>query len=391
MANIQGFMALLPLVQKEFAITRAEAGLYTSAYFLGAIILSVLSGHMVDRLGNKTTLIIGLVIIGTMMMLQSRAMFFILLLFLAFFTGIGYSIVTPAVNTSVFEIASTSKRGIFMGIAHSGGGVGGFLGAVILPYLGNIYDWRKAILYSGIFALIVSLIIFKSYQKNSPFFKKNRKNISNTSSLKKGLIIILKNNYILYYCAYGFVLGISAFSIVGHFNIFLTQDLNYSTSFAGLSMGIVHIGGIIGLPVWGYITDKFLQSDRRKGLLIIGTMISIMALYFGLLVSQIRISVYLLFFSCLLLGFCVMGIFATYYTAIGELESVQRGVIMGISLVFTRIGAIIAPPIFGYVADLHGKYLYSWVYLGIIVLFFSMLFFYFSGKCINKKTINNQN
>ena len=170
MANIQGFMALLPLVQKEFAITRAEAGLYTSAYFLGAIILSVLSGHMVDRLGNKTTLIIGLVIIGTMMMLQSRAMFFILLLFLAFFTGIGYSIVTPAVNTSVFEIASTSKRGIFMGIAHSGGGVGGFLGAVILPYLGNIYDWRKAILYSGIFALIVSLIIFKSYQKNSPFF-----------------------------------------------------------------------------------------------------------------------------------------------------------------------------------------------------------------------------
>ena len=382
-ANIQGFMALLPMVQEEFLISRAQVGLYSSFYFMSAALISVFSGRIVDRLGTKRGLVLGVTVVGIMIFLHSLSPFFGFLLILAFFTGIAYSIITPAVNRGVLEVSEPSKRGFSMGIVHGGGGFGGFIGAAILPFLGEIVGWRTALLFGSIFAVMIALFISWLYRPG--FAQNENKNDSSpegrSTSLKEDLLLFLRNRYLLCICMMGIAFGMSISSITGHFPLYLSQDLGYSVTFAGLGLGIFHIGGIAGQPFWGLINENVFHGDRRKGLFTLGVLIAGLILFFGLVVSRFPFPPYAILLFSFLLGFCAMGVIAIYFTAIVELVSNKHiGMITGIALIFPRTSTMLTPPLFGLIADLRGAYSSSWIILGTIVLFFTVAFLYFSGK-----------
>ncbi len=381
-ANIQGFKALLPMVQDEFMISRAQVGLYSSFYFLSAVFVAVFSGRIADYLGTKRGLVLGVGLVGFLIMLHSFSPLFSIILILAFLTGTAFSMITPSVNKGVIELSEPSKRSLSMGIVHGGGGLGGFLGAVMLPYLGEVYGWRTAILIGSIFALMITFFIVKFYQ---PPTKKEdteeQQPHKKTSSLKSDLLMFLKNKYLLSVFSMGMVFGMSISSVTGHFALYLTMDLNTTATFAGLGLGVFHVGGIVGQPFWGYINERVFHGDRRIGLFLLGILISGLAFFFGLVVSRFYFPPYAILFFSFIFGFCTMGVIAIYFTTISELVSREYvGVVTGLALIFPRASTVITPPIFGLIADLSDAYANSWIILGLVVLIFSAGFLYFSGK-----------
>ena len=388
-ANIQGFVTLLPMVQEEFHISRALVGLYSSFYFLSAMLIAVFSGRIVDRMGTKKGLILGVAVVGIMMLLHSLSPFFWILLILAFFSGIAFSIITPAVNRGVIEVSEPSKRSFSMGIVYSGGGLGGVLGAVMLPVLGEMFGWRTALTFSSFFAIIVVLFIYRFYgQGLSKDQKKNDSIVEGSASLKEDLLFFLRNPYLLCVCLMGIVFGMSISSVAGHYPLYLTLDLGYSVRFAGLGLGIFHMGGIAGQPFWGLINEHVFKGDRRKGLFLLGMLIAGLTLFFGLVVSRLSFPSYAILVFSFLLGFCIMGVIAIYFTAVGELVAKERiGMVTGFALIFTRVSTMLSAPLFGLIADLTGTYSSSWIILGSIVFFFTIAFFYFSGKYARFATV----
>lgn len=383
-ANIQGFVALLPLVQEEFLISRAQVGLYTSFYFLSAVLIAVFSGRITDYLGTKKGLILSVGVIGLMMGLHSVAPLYGILLVLAFFTGIAFSIVTPSVNRGVVELSDPSKRSFYMGIVHGGGGIGGILGAVTLPYFGEMIGWRTALLMSSVFAVAVALFIFRYYHPlDSSEIEEKSSPEGELKTFKEDLSYLLGNRYLLSIFSMGIVFGISISSITGHYPLFLTQDLNFSAAFAGLGLGTFHVGGILGQPFWGLINEKVFQGDRRKGLALLGILIFVLTMFFALIVSRFALPSYTILILSFLLGFCILGTIAIYFTAVSELVTAKHvGMVTGLALVFPRTSTVIAPPLFGLVADIRGNYYGSWFILGAIVLVLTISFIYFSGKYI---------
>ena len=381
-ANIQGFLTLLPMVQEEFHVSRAQVGLYSSFYFLSAMLISIYSGRIVDRLGTKKGLILGVTVVGTMMLLHSFSPLYSILLVLAFFTGIAYSIITPAVNRGVLEVSEPSKRGFSMGIVYGGAGLGGFLGAVLLPFFGEMLGWRTALIFSSIFAVLIALVIYQFYQQEFAHAETEKGSTEESStSLKEELLLFLRNRYLVSICMMGIVFGMSISSVVGHFPLYLTLDLGYSVSLAGLGLGLFHVGGILGQPFWGLISETVLKGDRRKALFLLGILIAALIMFFGLVVSRFSFPPTAVLTFSFLLGFCIMGVIAIYFTAVGELVAKERiGVVTGISLIFPRSGTMIAPPLFGLIADLRGAYASSWIILGTFVFLFTIAFYYFSNK-----------
>ncbi len=381
-ANIQGFKALLPMVQDEFMISRAQVGFYSSFYFLSAVFIAIFSGKIADYLGTKRGLVLGVFLVAVLIMLHSFSPLFGIILVLAFLTGTAFSIITPAVNKGVIELSDPSRRSFSMGIVHGGGGLGGVIGAVMLPYLGEMLGWRTALFIGSLFALAIAAFIIKFYRPpsqktgvgNHPPEKK-------TSSLKEDLLILLKNKYLLTVFSMGMVFGMSISSVTGHFTVYLTRDLNVTATFAGLGLGIFHVGGIIGQPFWGYINEKVFHGDRRIGLFLLGILISSLALFFGLVVSRFYFPPNAVLFFSLLFGFCTMGVIAIYFTAISELVPLEYiGVATGLALIFPRVSTVITPPLFGLIADYSEAYANSWIALGGVVFVFSIAFLYFSGK-----------
>ncbi len=388
-ANIQGFKAMLPLVQDEFLVSRTMVGLYTSFYFLSTVVIAIFSGKIADYLGTKRGLVLGVGVVSIMIILHSFAPFFGMILFLAFFTGIAFSIITPSVNKGVIDLAEPSKRSFSMGIVHGGGGLGGFLGAFMLPFIGEMVGWRIALLFGGVFAVIVTLFILRFYQPPASSTNSETPTNERSSTLKEDLLALIKNRYLLSVFAMGVIFGMSISSVTGHYSLFLTRDLGTTATFAGLGLGIFHIGGVIGQPLWGLINERVFHGNRRKGLILLGLLISSLALFFGLVVSRYPFSNPVLLLFSFLFGFCIMGVIAIYFTSVSELVPKSYiGVATGLALLFPRTSTIFTPPLFGLVADITGVYAYSWIILGVLVLSFTICFIYCSNKFSGDITSN---
>ncbi len=384
-ANIQGFKAMLPLVQEEFLISRTQVGLYSSFYFSSAVGIAIFSGRIADYLGTKRGLVLGVGALAVLLMSHSLAPVFKLILIMAFFTGTAFSLVTPSINKGVLEYSESTKRSFSMGIVHGGGAFGGFLGAIILPYLGEMLGWRTAILIGGIFALVIAIFIFKFFHPprnyKLPEHQLAEESEAEKTSLKDDLLVLLRNRYLVSIFPMGIIFGMTLSTVAGHFSLYMAQDLGTSITFAGVGLGLFHIGGMIGQPFWGLMNERLFYGNRRNGLFLLGILVSALALFFGFGISNFYFSPYLVLFFVFLFGFCTLGIIAIYFTTVSELVPGNlTGVVNGLALIFPRTSQVFAPPLFGMIADFYDSYAPSWVLLGVLSLILTMIFAYFSGK-----------
>lgn len=380
--NMQGFLALMPFVREEFALSSSKAGLYSSFYFLLATIVAVFSGRIVDKIGSKTGLVVGTTSIGILMFFHSRAPNFTLILFLAFLTGLFFSIITPSLNKAVMQRTAPKNRATSMGVMQMGGGIGGFTGATFLPFLGEKFGWRNAVLFSALIALMVGIFIFI-------FFKEqNKKDAAEDSSkkaqpnFKDSMLKLFQNKNLLLVCLFGLVLGFNSSAVPAHYTLYLTQDIDMSRTAAGFAFGLLQIGGIIGRPLWGFLNDKLLNGSRTKGLVIVGLSLTAVMIYYSNFISAFNPSRYTIYLSSLILGFVTLGWMGLYFTAVIELASEKlAGIGTGLSLVFIRFGVLLSPPIFGLLADLNSSYQLSWLGLSILSAVSTLLFaFVFKDK-----------
>ncbi len=369
--NMQGIQALMPFIQSDFQLSRTQAGLYSTFFFISATLAAVFSGKIVDNYGARRGMMIGVFSVGGMMFLHSFAPVYSVLLILGLICGFGFSIVTPSVNKAIIEGVHYSKRAISMGIMQSGGGIGGFAGASLLPVFAESFGWRRAIALSGITAVVVGFFIVGFLSDRSQ--KTEAKDISFFKKLKE----LLADKHLFLLCLLGFGFGTAIGAIPAHFALYLTLDLGFSATLAGFSLGILQIGGIVGRPFWGIISDKFFKGERNPALKLLVIMISFMLFFFGLFVWRFSGSRLLIVLFSFLLGMSGMGWMGLYFTYIGETAgSDDAGVATGLALIFLRTGVIFSPPLFGLLADITDNYNLSWMVLGGIIILISFIYFY---------------
>lgn len=379
--NINGFLALLPFVREEFALTRTQVGYYSTFLFMSAAVLAIFMGSIVDRLGVKKGMLIGSLGMGFVMVLYGLAPSYGVLLLLSLVAGLAFSIITPSVNKGVIIEAPPQKRAFSMGIMQAGLGVGGFAGASLLPLLGGNLGWRGAIQLAALFAVITAFFVFKLYREQSADESADTEEAMPTTprpaSLKESLSSFLKNRQLMSICLLGLLFGASASPVITHFTVFLTEDIELSRATAGLGFGTFLVGGIIGRPAWGWFSDRVFGGKREQTLFAVGLTIALLYLVFGLFLSSPQANVVLLFVVSFFLGLSADGWLGVHFTAVGEHAGGNRaGTATGLALIFTRAGIMAAPPIFGFVADIYGKYEYSWLLFSIIAFIASFLFYF---------------
>jgi len=377
--NVQGFLSLMPFIVEEFQITRAVAGLYFTCYFLIATIIAIFSGRIADTIGSKKGTVIGILAVGAFFIVHGLAPYFFVILILAFFTGLAFSIITPSLNKAVMDKVGRKNRATSMGIIQMGGSVGGFLGASLLPLLAEKFGWRMGIVIAGILAIGIGLIIHRYYrEKNSHHEQRNDAGYTRltfTDSFK----ILLQNRKLLIVCGLGLALGTSIGAIPAHYTMYVTQDLNTTRTLAGFSLGILQIGGMVGRPGWGWISDKFLHGSRIRGLMLVGGSLALVTLIFAIYITRYNPSLFLIGLSSFILGIIAMGWMGLFFTTVAELVSPRlTGIGTGFALVFTRTGAVISPPVFGYIADVYGSYLFSWLAMSLVVFVLTLIFIFAS-------------
>ncbi len=374
-ANMQGVFSLLPIISEDFGITRAQAGLYSSFYFLSATIIAVFSGRFIDYIGDRKGLLFGIGGIGGVMYATAAMPTYGFILIMAFISGVVFSCITPSVSRGIIVHTIPDRRAFSMGIAHSGGGTGGMLAAVLLPLVATVSGWRVAIVFSASFAVIITVLVFIFYPRGEVGMPENENPRENQGgSFKQDVLDLLKVKSFLIVCITGISLGMVMSSIGAHYALYLTIDFELSPVKSGMGLAALQVGGVLGMSGWGLISDKIFDGDRMRSLKCLVSTIAAAAIVHFCVIQFTDAGFPLVMLMALGTGFICLGSMALFFTTVTESAGRGKaGMATGMALIFSRSGVILGPPVYGLISDITGGYAYSWLFVLIVALCFTAI------------------
>jgi MFS family permease len=151
---------LFPWLKDAFNVSYTQLGAVLSVFFVVSCIVQAASGFIVDKLGPRPVLFVGLAALGLAGFGYALAQSYWMLLACAVVAGVGNGVFHP-VNYTLFNRKVAPAR---LGHAYSVHGITGSLGWALAPIfvvpLAMAYSWRVALAGAGVVAVAVLLILW---------------------------------------------------------------------------------------------------------------------------------------------------------------------------------------------------------------------------------------
>ena len=355
MSFVQQGIAVLGLYfAHRFHLSFAGLGLLVSMPALGMMISFSAAGWLVDRLGPRRLLMI---ITGPMALLVASAGLIRGLVPLAgifFLMGLTFAVV-PAVGTkAVFYAFSHRNRGLPMGIRQTGVPLGASLAALVLPPLVGLWGIRPLFVVMSLALLIANGAFAWAIPPIPPQLTASAglpiRHLLQAIWLPAGIALLLV----------GAQYDVLAFSLPD-----LVRLHRVPVGEAGLVLAVGQVGGGIGRILFGALTDRGLPV---RTVLSGATLIALIAV-FGVIVLPSRPPLEVLLPLWLILGIGAVGWNALALTWAGEtVPAAHSGLAMSTTASIIFVGAVIHPPLFGWLADTTHHLTAGWVWLGTILV-----------------------
>ncbi len=151
---------LFPWLKDEFNVSYTELGAVLTVFFVVSCVVQAASGFVVDKLGPRPVLFVGIGLLGLAAFGYALAPNYWALLASAVVGGIGNGVFHP-VDYTLFNRKVAPRR---LGHAYSVHGITGSLGWALAPAfvvpLAIAFSWRVALVAAGVLALIVLLVLW---------------------------------------------------------------------------------------------------------------------------------------------------------------------------------------------------------------------------------------
>jgi len=373
-------------IESEFLLTRAAtSAIFSTQMVLGGI-FTILGGWALDRYGPRIIIfLMGLITgLGLLLTGQTNALWQLFItysLFLAMGTGVIYVVVMSTVSRWFDR-----QRGLAMGIAGLGAGLGPVVIAPFATYLISSFGWRMAYLILG---LIVWLIVIPlsgllkrhshqggtlsdSVESNS---KDTRDKEYGTQPVALSIWQAFRTRSFWFIMFVFLLFAISLNLILTHLVPHIT-DIGFSAAEAATVLSVTGMAAVVGRVLLGFASDRI----GRKLTVIICTLLQAVALVW-LLRSQ-ELWMFYLFALAFGLGWGGMG--PAMAALIGDTFGLGKiGAILGVLDAGFGVGAAIGPVVGGRVYDVTQSYFLAFLF-GVIVILSATLFVILVGREANR-------
>jgi FSR family fosmidomycin resistance protein-like MFS transporter len=151
---------LFPWLKDAFNVSYTELGAVLTVFFVVSCIVQAASGFIVDKLGPRPVLFVGLGALGLAAFGYAMAQSYWMLLVCAVVGGIGNGVFHP-VDYTLFNRKVAPTR---LGHAYSVHGITGSLGWALAPAfvvpIAIAFSWRVALASAGVLAILVLLVLW---------------------------------------------------------------------------------------------------------------------------------------------------------------------------------------------------------------------------------------
>lgn len=372
--TLSSYAPLAHFIKGSFMLNEAAVGLITSATFVGALLINLVSGLIVDNLGPMKTMKISYGLLATGSLIAFFAGTYYLLIVAYFILGLGYGMVTPATNSAImaeYYPHHTSP----MGIKQSGVPMGTILATAALPLMVFHFSLRYAFLLLFIVTAAIGLTVRgeKNYQGS----------LAKDENIFRHMKHILKNRTLVALSLITAFLSWGQQAVFTYFVLFLGSR-NFYVLVAEDLFIVLLVGSVLGRMLWPPITQKLFKGHRVKNFSLIIVLIGMAFLILPFVTFNLPEAAIM----AVILGFTAVAWNSNYVTLISEIAPKGNvGTYSALSLMLVSIGSILGTPVSGYIVDATGSFSYMWITLGLSLVIVSMVFLVVGSRLMGKKAL----
>jgi MFS family permease len=249
---VRSLSLLAPFIRTELHLNERQFGFMVGAMVAGTLLAILPVGRLVDRLDARWAFPILLTSAGLAFLLVSLQHSYTGLIAALFVLGLVRSGIIPLVNRVVTTTFDREERGVFMGVIYAAVPLGGFFGAVILPLLGEYFNWNSGYRVLALLALSGGFLSIRQIPK------------ANSARPASGplldLSILRSKTFLFLAVIYGiYVFGLTVDVFV---TLFLVDVVKTSARVAGIFFGLIQLTGVGGRVLWGILADRGFQKNR---------------------------------------------------------------------------------------------------------------------------------
>jgi MFS family permease len=360
-----GYGILLPEMLGPLNITKTDAGVIGSVFFIAYTLASPLCGFISDRYGSRWLLSSFMVVMGTGAFLMSRASSILQACLFFGMAGIGSAARWAPVMALAQKWTSHENRGKTLSFIDIGSALSLIVMGALIPVIIRNYNWRTGWMILGAMGIAVGFINFLVVKNPPDIIQANLPDsVTPAKNPPIPLAGLLGNGkFWLFGLAY-LMIGFAYPVPFTFLTTYAVQELSLPFTIAASLSTIIGIGGIISKITIGPLSDK---TGRLKMILLCSFLMSlgILGMAYGKIITP--------FISTLIFSLGYGAIWAMYAAGASDyFAKASAGTIIGLWTLFFGAGSITSPTVYGWLADATGTLKWSFG-LGAAALLISIV------------------
>ena len=318
--------ALLP----SYSLTADQNSTLATVNALGLVIASLSAGPMIDKTGNKPTLLLGLFLVTASLFAAPNAGGYSGLLAVYFVLGLGGGIVVTGANALVGAVEPT-RRGSALNFLNLFFGLGGILTTYAASHL-----FTPVVLCYSVASLTLLALLVNAAAKMPGASGVSSFNVSEVSSLVSTPALILLSIFLFLYVA-------CEVGVWNWLNIYLQRAKGFDAGSAG---SVISYGFAFGILVGRLVVSRVLVKIPALTVTLVSAVLIALTTFLMLrLNSQTAITV-----AVFCAGLSMAPVFPTTLAIVGDTFRRGTATAMGIAITCGWIGLVLSSRVIGAIA-----------------------------------------
>jgi MFS family permease len=336
-------IVVLPAVQAEFAVDRADASLPYTATMIGFALGNIFVGRAIDRVGYWIPALIASAVLAAGFAAASATTSITQFTLVQGVIGAGSSVIFGPLMADISHWFAR-RRGIAVSIAAAGNYLAGTLWPIVLPYMMDSGGWRFAYLACGVICLATMAPLALMMRRARPTEEATLRGkarpvepIAMSPAALQALLVVAG----LGCCV---AMSMPQVHIVAY-----CVDLGYGVARGGEMLSIMLAAGVVSRLASGWLADRIGGVKT----LLVGSTLQCLSLLFYIPFDGLA-SLYVV---SLVFGLSQGGIVPSYAIIVREyMPAAEAGQRIGIVVVATIAGMALGGWMSGWIYDLTGSY-----------------------------------
>ncbi|MBH0200363.1 MAG: MFS transporter [Nitrospira sp.] len=351
-------------------LTDQQMGFVFSAFVIGYALFQIPGGWLGDRWGARVVLTIGLLwwscftaltaiaatspLVGAVGIVGALAL-------TRFLLGIGEAVALPTFNRAVTDWLPAHERGLGIGIAIGGIGVGSAITPPITAWIMVNYGWQSAFYLAAALGLVLA-VIWWLFARNRPAdhpwesTQRHTNAPDNTSASSPAIPwAALRNTPTVWWLVLSYAcLGYVAYIYMSWFYLYLVNVRGFNVLRGGYFAAAPFLAILVSCPLGGWATDRLaIRFGLTHGRRVIGLAGMVLASGF-IALGALMESPYLAIASLSLGAGWLYFSVGAYWASTSDLSQTHAGSLSGLMNMGANIGGTLSPTITPWLADQWG-------------------------------------